>query len=268
MPNHITNVIRFSGDDAHIKDLLTAIQKDEEGFGTFDFNKLIPMPKSLNIECGSDTWRALEIYLTAVNPDTPDKGVPKLGKRDFHKLLKGLDSERSYHQFHTQLSAAEIARYTEYRPLKEMMELGKTAADNVLQYGASTWYDWSIRNWGTKWNAYECYCECDNSFIEFNTAWCGVPLIAAKLAEKFPDVDFTYLWADEDIGHNVGMMRFEKGACVEEYFPDDGTKEAYELCAEVMSDDLTEMGYRYDPETETYQYVEDEAPSMGGMEML
>lgn len=268
MPNHITNVIRFSGNIAHIKELLTAIQNDEEGFGSFDFNKLIPMPESLDIESGSRTQNAMEIYLTYVNPDAPDKGVPKMEKTTFNQILEKYNARRFFQSFDGRLTDDEIVKYTQHTPLEELMELGKVATNNIRQYGAATWYEWSLNNWGTKWNAYDCFCDCDNRFIEFNTAWDGVPRIAEKLAEKFPNVSFTYLWADENTGCNVGMMRFEGGSCVEEFFPLDGSKEAYELCAEVMNEDLSDMGYRFDPETENYKYVEDESQSVGEIQMM
>ncbi len=31
------------------------------------------------------------------------------------------------------------------------------------------WYDWSIKNWGTKWNACDSYV--DECYISFSTAW-------------------------------------------------------------------------------------------------
>lgn len=51
MPNWVQNNIKFSGDTAEIKKMLEAIKNDEINFGSIDFNKIIPMPESLNIEC-------------------------------------------------------------------------------------------------------------------------------------------------------------------------------------------------------------------------
>lgn len=62
---------------------------DEEntGPGTIDFNKLISMPKSFMIEAGSSTERGIEMYLTAVNPETPDYGFPQMPPGRFKNLL-------------------------------------------------------------------------------------------------------------------------------------------------------------------------------------
>lgn len=44
MPNHITNIVAVSGDENRIRAMLKAIQTDEYGVGSVDFNKIIPMP--------------------------------------------------------------------------------------------------------------------------------------------------------------------------------------------------------------------------------
>ena len=44
------------------------------------------------------------------------------------------------------------------------------------------WWTWNIENWGTKWNAYDSFCEIDaeNAFIQFHTAWTvPYPILAA-----------------------------------------------------------------------------------------
>ena len=62
MPNHVRNIIVIEADKAKIAEILNAIKDDEEGVGSIDFNKLIPMPESLNIECGSDTQKGYEMF--------------------------------------------------------------------------------------------------------------------------------------------------------------------------------------------------------------
>lgn len=44
MPNHITNIVTVSGDESRIQAMMKAIQTDEYGLGSVDFNKIIPMP--------------------------------------------------------------------------------------------------------------------------------------------------------------------------------------------------------------------------------
>ena len=62
MPNYVENVIRLKGDEQKIREMLEAVKSDKCGLGTIDFNKIIPMPESLKIECGTRTDRGLKAY--------------------------------------------------------------------------------------------------------------------------------------------------------------------------------------------------------------
>lgn len=62
MPNHVTNVLTLHGESDQIRAMLEAIQYDDLGIGSVDFNKIIPMPESLNIEAGSQTSTGLKAY--------------------------------------------------------------------------------------------------------------------------------------------------------------------------------------------------------------
>lgn len=48
MPNHVTNVIKLTGDRKLIRKLMEQIQNDELGLGTIDFNKIIPIPENVD----------------------------------------------------------------------------------------------------------------------------------------------------------------------------------------------------------------------------
>lgn len=62
MPNHVINLISLKGDKNKIAEMLEAIKTDEFGIGSVDFEKVIPMPESLRIECGSKTTKGLRAY--------------------------------------------------------------------------------------------------------------------------------------------------------------------------------------------------------------
>ena len=61
MPNHVTTKIEFYGAQSNIDKVLDLINGSED---CIDFNKIIPMPESLNIESGSTTDRAIAYYVT------------------------------------------------------------------------------------------------------------------------------------------------------------------------------------------------------------
>ena len=48
MPNHITNIVTVSGNKNRIRSMLKAVQNDEYGVDSVDFNKIIPMPDDVD----------------------------------------------------------------------------------------------------------------------------------------------------------------------------------------------------------------------------
>ena len=88
----------------------------------------------------------------------------------------------------------------------------------------------------------------------FHTAWDGVPKIIEKIAEKFPDADIIYSWADEDIGSNVGILVYEGGKETGSVLPENGSRQAFELAAQIMGLDLKEMGFVLSKDGSTYEF--------------
>ena len=247
MPNHVANKVFFECSDEKAKEIKTAVMydpnpDDEEytGFGTFDFNKLIPMHPALMIECGSETENGISLYLTAINPDTPDYDLPKMPRDQFYELLGRLNSERMYTRYNGNLSAEEIEKYTKYSSFGKLADLGKQAVDNLINYSATTWYDWCINNWGTKWNSYDPWKGEDHGLM-FSTAWSAPHPVIEELSAHFPGVYFTHEWADEDMGSNCGRREYLNGECVGEYVPESET-ESLEFACSVWGDSPEDYG--------------------------
>ena len=144
MPNHVTNVLEFDCSRERAKEILEFLRNGDDVLGSIDFNKLIPMPESLNMEAGSETDRGIEIYLTAVNPGTKSYGHEKMNIREFRSLSRRLDNERHFNSYETQLSEEDIRKYTEGKSFDEVFAVGERAVSNMVQYGATTWYTWRI----------------------------------------------------------------------------------------------------------------------------
>ncbi len=190
MPNHVQNIVRLQGDEKRVKEILEAVKNDQYGRGSVDFEKIIPMPPSLHIECGSTTDRGLSAY------------------RDF--LKSESESEKEYLDQNPDITPEE-------------WEFGKQAYENIREYGAPTWYEWSIVHWGTKWNAYgmsENTAEEQRNELRFQTAYDAPHPILEKLAQMYPQITFEHEWADEDIGANCGRRKFLDGRIIDEYFPE------------------------------------------------
>ena len=67
---------------------------------------------------------------------------------------------------------------------------------NKKKYGAADWYDWSVNNWGTKWNSSDTVMHTELEDKEekqigysFQTAWAPPLPLYDKLAEMFPNTN-------------------------------------------------------------------------------
>lgn len=242
MPNWIENHVFYDGNEAEIQEMLENIKNDVLGKGTIDFNKIIPMPESLNIECGSRTDKGIEAikqYLDKLSGPILQEKVNFEGFKDF--LNKHCD---------------EITDENE----KEIWKLGVTAVSNIHEYGSPTWYEWAINNWGTKWNA--CGYESDtdysnNGMIWLQTAWSAPKPIFQKLSELYPNVEFRCQWADEDLGANCGERTYKNGEIISEDIPR-SNREAMEFAAKVWDYDLSDFSLHLNQTGDEYIYTGDD----------
>lgn len=224
MPNHVTNRLEINADRETVQKVLNFLRGENEEDGTpccIDFNKIIPMPKELLIEASSTGELGVQ-YITAMQ----------------HKPFYSLDD----------LKVIQRVEGLPEKTKKEVLRLGKLYVENRKKYGYTTWYEWSVATWGTKWNAYNQDFEEPN-ILWFDTAWDSVPLLIQKLSEIFPDVEFHYAYADENLGYNVGRGIALAGE-IDMETPEGGSNEAFEILFYVRPEledyfELTDEGYRW-----------------------
>ena len=198
MPNHVQNHLTLvNASEADIKKFSELFHEDED---FISLNKIIPMPESLQIESGSRSSKAEEI----INSSDPEKAL-----------------------------AAHIAEmrkdkhYTEEdcQAFKEFVDKVKY---NLERYGFPTWYDWSIKNWGTKWDTYDGYPNDDTSCC-FQTAWSTPFPAMVALSKMLPDCEIEVEYADEDYGRNCGRYTLKNGELINSYQPDGDEAMAFAL---------------------------------------
>jgi hypothetical protein len=66
-------------------------------------------------------------------------------------------------------------------------------AENLEKYGARTWYDWAINNWGTKWGDYDLILDrtSDDRLIAYYvTAWGPMLEALRHISGLFPNLTF------------------------------------------------------------------------------
>lgn len=151
-------------------------------------------------------------------------------------------------------------------PMPNNIFRGSLGQRELQLYGKNNWYDWSIANWGSKWNSFSPQ-PLEKNTLTFSTAWSNVMPILEALAQQYPDLDIEYRWADEDIGCNVGMASFSGGEMTSLHFPEVQSKEAFEMAAEIRGIQLADYCLSYNEEIGTYEYDEnlEESMEMGGM---
>jgi hypothetical protein len=82
-----------------------------------------------------------------------------------------------------------------------------------LKFSGNGWYDWNVRNWGTKWDAYdqdgdeemEVYASgAASKSYRFATAW-GIPEeVFRAMTEQHPELEF-YFYSEEEQGWGAEM---------------------------------------------------------------
>jgi len=95
----------------------------------------------------------------------------------------------------------------------------KTTAE-ALSFSGNNWYDWNVRNWGTKWDVAN---QNDDEYADtqlqdegkdflsyrFNTAWSPPTEAIVKLSTQYPDLDFELSY-EEETGWG-GTIEFQAG---------------------------------------------------------
>lgn len=220
MPNWVKNIIHIEGPANDITKALELMRdKDPKYSDThIDFNNVIPMPERLNITSGGYDRYYVALYLKTL--DETEKQNLRTMLLSYPLGFYGNYLKKYAESFTMDISEEKLngmknSLTRDYRnlPGASMEDVGKAYIDNILEYGADTWYEWCIDHWGTKWNA--CECSIGENYLEFETAWSAPFPVVMELSKRFPELTFRHEWADEDIGNNCGWREFRNGEVVD-----------------------------------------------------
>lgn len=217
MPNWVKNVVKIKNvkNAEEIIDMFTTVY--ENGKKGFDFNKIIPKAKELDITEGSYKSSAIKLALYYKEEKEREEIVKKLNQcSDFEIYSSSIDLNKIHDIEHTDAQNFKPSEIEKELGIKSLRDLGFQYINNVLNYGHTTWYNWSISNWGTKWNACEPEIIIGKNYVKFifDTAWSTPEPIFQKMTEMINN-DIEIWFADEDIGNNCGKF----------YFFDEGSQE-------------------------------------------
>lgn len=153
--------------------------------GNFDFNKLIPMPASLEVESGSRNDTDIYCYLS----EKLTIPLDEVRKNPMSGLIHNMFSEDWIASVKASVEAMQVSDVSDFN-MDEAYERGKVLVTNYQNYGALNWYDWCTNNWGTKWNA--CETQSNEDEIMFDTAWCSPDPIFEVICRDFPNNKITF----------------------------------------------------------------------------
>jgi hypothetical protein len=225
------NRVRIEADSALLDEIVEAVKLDDVGIGSVDFNKVIPMPPELDVEEGSRSSKALEICR-----DMVERGLKVILTYDDSGVNIEVSGDRQ-----EDINAFSLNYLNDIAKDNGLLGLGKICLHNMAEYGVTSWYDWRVANWGTKWNSYgydDSYqYEQGNGVIRFDTAWGTARPVIKKMSEMYPDATFHMEWADEDIGQNLGAETYQGGDVIDSYYPVAGSPEAYRFAIKLRGTD-------------------------------
>lgn len=149
-----------------------------------------------------------------------------------NRLKKAMERNGNGHLYTYEPLPSRMIDFDILIPQPENIEVG----DCTGRHDEDTvcWYDWNVKNWGTKWNGYELdVSDLDDEtvMVSFDTAWSHPEPVLFALSEKFPEESFDVEYADEDIGRNCGRYVIQDGVLAEEPFENDD--EAKDFAAEL-----------------------------------
>ena len=94
---------------------------------------------------------------------------------------------------------------------------------SLKRYKEPLWYQWAIKNWGTKWNTIEAtgkWISDDSYQFIIDTAWNAPTAAICKLAQKYPTLSFV-METVEPLSGVANVLRCQNGQQIEndEYGP-------------------------------------------------
>ena len=191
MPNHTANNFTVTGPKADVLRFVAQIKGTDS---EIDFNKVLPIPDELR------------------------------GTSSPSRIMTQEEIDKIWVDWREKKNKGEVGSFEMERPFG----LGITQAkydEFILKYGYADWYDWSIFNWGTKWNAYDVTEwsvneNGDNSSatIYYETAWSPATALWMKVSQDYPTLEFYHEFADEG-GSFLGSETIRDGRIIssEEY---------------------------------------------------
>lgn len=216
MSNLVMNTVTIKGTHEDISKIMDQIKESDTQ--PLSFNRILPMPVSLNLAQSSVSDLFVQYYLLHQALSNVQEQVDAyagvfLGMINctcLNKCLDNLTELKTLCDEHIDDVHWEDAGFTE-RPTA--LEIGKTYVDNIQKYGHATWYGWRREHWGTKWDASNAVVQLEDPTFDptglqtlclnFETAWvCPIPILK-ELSRQYPRTTLEIVYQDATDGEDV-----------------------------------------------------------------
>ena len=219
MPNYAYNQITCKNEENFNKLRSVLLNDNNE----VDFNKIIPMPKTLQIEASEAPWQMADVsaYLfggTELHEHDMDEVRDQIKKlypdvRFVHSDPRDMDVRKNLCP--NQIPDALLKLIAEpVSGYPASAELGKVLLNNMVAYGFTDWYDWSRIHWGTKWNAIQTEIFEPQRQIFWETAW-SPSIDIVEIAMEMAEITALYEYSEEQITAFSGEWLFVNGKLTE-----------------------------------------------------
>ena len=168
MPNWSYNNLQVSGDAEVMKQFYSqAIKNNSEGEPEFRLSNLIAMPEKIKNTISTSSSARDRKWMNVEKSDIRDSSISDILGEESEVVLIPVENN-------TEEKCRQL----------------------VAEFGADNWYDWNIKNFGTKWDASATEFDCDEGHFNvwFDTAWSppGVFLEGAQV--MYPQLDFELVY--------------------------------------------------------------------------
>ena len=235
MPNNCLGTVTLYASEGRIKEVLSAIRgNDNYEDNPFDFDKIIPMPEEIKVTTKGNEDLAYIAFICDGKRLTIEEFLERSKSSEENIMLCDEITRYLWNETKDERISRIFDRYLQEWDsgnANKMLDEGILLVSNIRNYGAPTWYEWCVENWGTKWNSCDTYIS--GNALCFWTAWSPCLPVIEAMSKMFPDVIIDY-WYEEPgmsfCGREIylaGKPIYTEEADLEEHWIDDEDFEQY-----------------------------------------
>lgn len=206
MPNWCANQLDINGDEAEVVRLIEAVKGEDDGF---DFAKIVPIPDNKFYA----TNEGQNDFLCGCHPEfVITKAMVKGAEGHEYEKEHGFEPQEGYWAVDGLPVVKKNLDNGAIEAVVESMFGGSEVCPKHDEHKISShpdwWYNWNVKNWGTKWNCSEVWHDrVDNgqtiegeTSYNFDTAWAPSEPVVAALAKQFPTLSITHRYCEGGMG--------------------------------------------------------------------